>query len=60
MKRALYVLSLLLLISWIIAIFIARAGMITHVFLIMAGIFAIQAIIICPVQKTAQSSEMQH
>lgn len=59
MKRAFYVLSLLLVISWVIAIFIAGAGMITHVFLIIAGIFAMQAIIICPVQKTERSNEVQ-
>lgn len=52
MKLVLFIMAILLTAVWIIGFFIFSAGTIIHIFMIIAALFLMQAIIIKP--KTQQ------
>lgn len=54
MKLALYILSGLLALSWIVGFFVLKAGIFVHIFLIVATLFLIQAIIVTPRPQTGR------
>jgi hypothetical protein len=45
MKRILYTLAIILIITWVLGVFIFTAGMFIHILLIVAAILCMQAII---------------
>jgi hypothetical protein len=52
MKKALYILAFLSLVTWILGTFVFKAGTVIHTFLIIAAITCIQGVIICPKPQT--------
>jgi len=48
MKRALFIIAAILLISWILGFFIWNAGVFIHIFFIASAIACMQAVILTP------------
>ncbi|MCG2616104.1 DUF5670 family protein [Terrimonas sp. NA20] len=48
MKRALFIIAALLILSWVLGFFVWNAGTFIHICLIIAAIFCMQAIILTP------------
>jgi len=52
MKLTLYIMSALLILTWILGVFVYRAGTFIHIFGISAGLSFMQGIIFTPKQQT--------
>jgi|GEM_PF-2682652 hypothetical protein len=55
MKRALYILAILLALTWVIGFFIMKAGIFVHIFIIVSTLLLLQAIIVTPRPQTGRS-----
>jgi len=48
MKRILYICAVLFLLGWIMSAFIFNVGTAGHIFLLVAAILYVQAVMLCP------------
>jgi hypothetical protein len=56
MKTALYIISILLLIVWVVGAFLLKAGLFIHIFFMVGAIVGMQGLIVCPKTPTIARS----
>jgi hypothetical protein len=57
MKRALFIIAALLMVSWFLGFFLWNAGISIHILIIVSAIFCMQAVILTPRPAVVQKAK---